>query len=45
MSKIVLIAILLCTSALSQTNSCPGYNTGDKMQSGTYIFTKEKMQS
>jgi hypothetical protein len=38
MAKQYLILIILCIAALCQTNSCPGYNIGDLLQSGILSF-------
>jgi len=37
-AKRYLLIIILCTAALCQTNSCPGFNTGDLLQSGILSF-------
>lgn len=34
-SSRIVILVLLCVSAFTWTNSCPGFNAGDLLQSGT----------
>ena len=43
--KKILFVVLLCSASFCQMNSCPGYNTGDLLQSGNFLVIQEKMQS